>query len=56
MGKTKMAKARTAKEKMEMAKEKMARERTRVKNHVTSSQKQKKDATKDNVAKDITVC
>ena len=49
MEKEKMAKER-------MAKEKMAREKTRVKNHATSSQKQKKDATKDNIARDITVC
>ena len=36
--------------------EKMAKEKTRVQNHVTSSQKRRKDVTKDNIAKDIAEC
>ena len=36
--------------------EKMEKEKTRVKNHVTSSQKRKMDVTRDNIVKDITEC
>ena len=54
-----MEKEKTDKAKMEKVKTvkaKMEKEKIRARTHVTSSQKQKMDATRDNIAKDTTEC